>query len=236
MSQRRTAAFAAAGALALGAGGVATSGIAGAQGEDGVSGRFSLVMMVHTSSSSFGDLPGVKPWDGARKKTSGFTYRSIPCTGNAPVNNIASDLPSYGTRVKNSRAPSSMRAHPFKFRVRKRRGTWQIVGTITFTVCKLGAGPTPANDPVPDETKPKIRVSFVAPFKREGHELARFRGRFRITGGTQRYQDLTGKGEIAGYLFCFAPQGCTQVGYVYRDAQFTMSGRYKDPTPDLAAG
>lgn len=204
--------------------------------QSGVRGNFSLIMMIHTRSSSFGDLPGVRPWNGARTEGTSFEYRSIPCTGNAPVNNISSDLPSYGTRVTGSRAPSSLRAHPFGFRLRKnRRGKWEMLGSIRFTVCKLGPGPTPSNDPVPDADKPHFDVGFRARFKRETAELVRWEGRFRLDGGSQRYKDLEGSGRIAGYFFCFAPEGCTRHESKLLDGQFVMHGRYRDPTPDLGA-
>jgi len=206
---------------------------AGAQ-ERGVSGYFSLIMMVHTSSSSYGDLPGVNPWSGSRRNGGSFVYRSIPCTGNAPVNNISSDLPSYGTRVAGSRAPSSLRAHPFRFTVRKEDREWMIRGTMTLTVCKLDQGPTPSDDPVPDESKPKIRVAFEAKLGTRTPESTPWTGTFRLRGGTGRYEDLTGAGTIAGYLFCFAPAGCAQLGGNYLDGQLVMNGTYRDPTPELA--
>ena len=207
------------------------------QSSTGVKGRFSLVMMIHTRSSSFGDLAGVTPWNGVRTEGASFEYRSIPCRGNAPVNNIASDLPSYGTRVRGSRAPSSMRAHPFGFKLRKNRnGKWEMLGGIRFTVCHLRPGPTPSNDPVADTEKPYINVGFRARFRRESPELLRWEGRFRLNGGSQRYNDLSGSGTIAGYFFCFAPEGCVAHGGKYLDGQFVMQGSYRDPTPDLAGG
>lgn len=237
------------GAMALGgestlAGSSGGSGSSGSQPTatasqtgDGVKGRFSLVMMIHTRSSSFGDLPGVTPWNGVRTQGASFEYRSIPCQGNAPVNNIASDLPSYGTRVRGSRAPSSMRAHPFGFKLRKNsRGKWEMIGAVRFTVCHLRPGPTPSNDPVADVQKPYIDVGFRAKFKRESPEMLRWEGRFRLNGGTQRYDDLTGSGTIAGYFFCFAPEGCVAHDRKYLDGQFVMQGTYRDPTPDLAGG
>ncbi len=136
-----------------------------------------------------------------------------------------------------SRVPSSMRAHPFSIRVRKSRGNWQLLGNITFTVCKLGPAPTPPNDPVPDEQKPKIFVRFRADFKRFNAEYVRFQGRYRLAGGTQRYEDLTsprGGGDMAGYLFCFASEGCAAKGGRYLDGQFTMQSFYRDPTPQLS--
>jgi hypothetical protein len=233
-----TGAVLSAGIAGVALAGPATAAKAPAQAaqEEGVRGDFSAVMMIHTSSSSFGNLPDVNPWGGERRTRDTFRYRSIPCTGNAPVNNISSDLPSYNTRVAGSRAPSSMRAHPFRFRVRKNAdGEWEMSGGITFTVCKLAGGPTPANDPIPDPNKPKIRVRFRSTFTKMTNESLHFAGRFRLTGGTQRYEDLTGSGEIAGYFMCFNPQGCAALGGKYLDGQFVMHGQYRDPTPNLAA-
>jgi hypothetical protein len=224
------------GSAAIVGGAPAQRSAASAAPDAGVKGSFSLVMMVHTSTGGFGALPGVNPWNGTYAPGSGFKYRSIPCTGNAPVNNIASDLPSYGTRVAGSRAPSSMRAHPFGFRVRKYKGRWEMLGSVRFTVCKLAGGATAQGDPVADADKPQIVVGFRAPFKRETSEVVRWKGRFTITGGTQRYADLKGSGEIAGYFMCFAPEGCAATGGKYLDGQFTMQGDYSDPTPELAEG
>lgn len=227
------AAVAALTALAIGVG----SGSAGSRQPaqaPGIGGEFSLIMMVHTSSGGFGDLPGVNPWNGARRSGGRFVYRSIPCAGMAPVNNISSDLPSYNTRVKGSRAPSSMRAHPMAFTVRKRDGRMQITGRIRFTVCQLKGGPTAPDDPVSDEQKPKIDVHFRADFKRTTDEALRWSGTFRLRGGTGRYEDLTGSGRIAGYFFCFAEDGCNALGGNYLDGQMVLEGKYRDPTPDLA--
>ncbi len=138
--------------------GLAQVGPSAAQGpadDRPVSGHFSLNMMVHTTRSTPNfSVPATVRWGGAKRIGRSFSYRSIPCTGAAPVNNISSDLPSYGTRVRGSRAPSSMRAHPFRIRVRRARaGGWESVGRIQFTVCQLKGGPTPDPDPVPDAQK-----------------------------------------------------------------------------------
>jgi hypothetical protein len=206
-----------------------------AQSSQGVRGSFSLQQMFHTSSSQFGNLPGVRPWNGRSRSDSSFVYRGIPCTGQAPVNNIASNLPTYNGRILGSRSPASTRFHPFRFRVqRTRRGT-EMLGQITMTVCQLRNGPTPNPDPVADPRKPKIRFSFRARFQRQNVEELRFDGTFRILGGTGRYDDLTGSGSISGYLFCFAPQGCNGTGRRFLDGQVSMQGRYADPTPELSA-
>ncbi len=204
----------------------------------GVTGNFSLIQMVHqTQNTPSGPvtLPGVNPWDGSNNPTVRYTYRSIPCTGPAPVNNIASDLPSYNNRVRGSRSPSSMRAHPFTFKLVKVKGRWRMRGQITFTVCKLDGGATKSPDPIPDANKPKIVMRFDTAYRRVNPETLRFNGVLKVAGGTGRYADLTGKGTIAGYLFCFG-QECAKRGGKYLDGQFAIQGDYRDPTPDLAAG
>lgn len=205
-------------------------------GSQGVRGSFSLQQMFHTSTSQFPTLPGVRPWDGVSRSSTSFVYRGIPCTGQAPVNNIASNLPTYNGRVENSRSPSSTRFHPIRFQVRKTSRGTEMLGEITMTVCQVRGGPTPNPDPVPDASKPKIRIAFRAMFKRSNAEEVRFGGTFRIRGGTQRYEDLTGTGTVAGYLFCFAPKGCGGTGGKFLDGQISLQGRYADPTPDLTNG
>jgi len=190
--------------------------------------------MVHTTQGGFGNLPGVNPWDGLDRPDERYTYRSIPCTGPAPVNNIASDLPTYNNRVSGSRSPASMRAHPFTFKLLKIKGRWRMRGQITFTVCKLSGGPTKSPDPIPDANKPKIIVRFDTAYRRMSNETLRFNGIAKVRGGTGRYSDLTGEAKMAGYLFCFAPEGCANKGGKYLDGQFVLHGDYKDPTPDLA--
>jgi hypothetical protein len=219
------------GAAALGGAG---TGVAQTRDRD-IEGDFSLIMMVHTSESTSNfAAPETRPWNGTRTPNIRYTYRSIPCTGAAPVNNISSDLPSYGTRVKGSRAPSSLRAHPFRIRLRRaKEGGWEMLGRMVLTVCKLGPGPTPASDPVPDADKPKIYVNFRARFKKHSEENLNWTGTFRLAGGTQRYRGIRGTGSIAGYFFCFNPEGCAKTGRKYRDGQLVMHGTYRDTTPQL---
>jgi hypothetical protein len=203
-----------------------------AAGEGEARGRFSLIMMVHTNASAGNFNVPTQPWNGDLRDGALFNYRSIACTGNAPVNNISSDLPSYNTKVPGSRVPSSMRAHPLTFRLRRTNGRWTMRGQIDFTVCQLRSGPTPRDETVADRDKPKIRVRYTARFARSTPEAIRWHGRFRIVGGTQRYDDLRGSGDIAGYFFCFQPGSCTESGE-YADGQFVMHGSYRDPTPQL---
>lgn len=210
--------------------GVIASGAASAGGSAGLTDKFSLILMVHTL-----DSPKTTPWDGKLANDGKiFTYRSIACTGNAPVNNISSDLPSFNGRVAGSSLPNSLRGHPFAFRtVKTKRNGWMLRGIITIKVCKLGSGPTQSPDPVPDEQKPQINVKFlVKPKKVNGDDL-HFSGKFQLRGGTGRYEGLTGSGQIAGYFLCFASGGCKQFGY-YHDVQFVMHGTYKSPDPQLS--
>lgn len=201
---------------------------------DGVArGRFSLIMMVHTNASAGNFRVPTRPWDGTLRDGALFTYRSIACSGNAPVNNISSDLPAYNTKVRGSRVPSSMRAHPLYMRLAKTERGWVMRGEIEFTVCKLGPGPTPRNDSTSDAERPKITVRYKARFARSSQESTRWHGRFRIVGGTQRYEDLRGTGHLAGYFFCFQREGCKANGGNYADMQFVMHGNYADPTPRL---
>ena len=219
--------------------GIALVGILGAsaaspaQGTRGVSGRFSLVMMSHTTSAG-AQLPGVNPWNGSRQASNErFAYRSIPCSGPAPVNNLSTDLPSYNGRVAGSRLPNSARAHPISFRVvRVRGGGSEIRGNITLTVCKLASGPTATPDPIPDAQKPKIRVFFRAGFARTSLQEVSFSGTFKLIGGSGRYRDLTGAGRIAGYITCFGEQGCGP-DRTLLDTQYTLQGNFRDPTPQL---
>lgn len=219
-------------AMLVVAAGAAAHSATTSESDEAISGRFSTVLMVHTKSQTYGNLPGVRAWDGTRTAGEVFAYRSIPCTGNAPVNNIGTDLTSYNGRVKGSRLPGNIRAHPFAFRFVRKDGKLRMQGYIELVACKLGPGPTPSNDRVPDRDKPRIRIRFFADSFTVSEETVRFHGRFVLRGGTGRYEDLRGSGDMAGYFLCFDPSGCKAAGN-YADAQMTFQGSYTDPTPQL---
>ncbi len=196
---------------------------------------FSLMQMVHTVPSHGG--PPV-PWDGESPGT--FRYNSIPCEGRAPVNNIASNLPSFNSRIPGSASPVPTRNHPFEFTVRQGATPNEILmdGRITLTVCSVQRWPL--NDPRPDPAKSKIFFEFTSTAEKESPEEVHFDGRFRITGGTDIYEGLTGEGRIHGYLFCFnavpaedVPAGGFCGGTEYRDGQYTMTGWYNAPRTAL---
>ena len=186
-----------------------------------VEGSFGLAAMVHTP-----DWPSntdVAPWDGTGSGE--FVYRAIPCSGNAPMNNISSNLPTYNALIPGSRSPASTRSHPFRFTVRDGRMT----GSIQLTVCKLAPGPT--QDAVSDASRSRINISFQADASRRAAEETVFSGTFRIVGGTGRYEKLTGEGTIRGYFMCFDPKGCAEgnKGY-FRDMQYVLEGKFSDPS------
>ena len=224
-----TAAALACTAISLTVGG----GAGAAKAPAGVRGHFSLLIMAHTLASipQF-SVPATTPWNGALRRASTFSYRSIPCTGNAPLNNVSSDLPTYNARVAGSRPPASMRAQPFQFQLQKTKKGWGLRGRIDFTVCNLTGGPNPATDPVPDVNKPKIFITFRTKLASRAPESISWFGTFKIVGGTERYAGLKGSGRIGGYFFCFAPEGCPAKG-AYLDTQMVLEGTYSDPTPQL---
>jgi hypothetical protein len=185
-----------------------------------IQGTFTVFSMAHTSK-----WPGtskVNPWDG--KSNGAFVYASAPCSApNAPINNASSDLPSYNTRIPGSRVPSSTRTHDLH--VNAQNGN--INGTIELTVCQLAPGPTA--DGVKDSDRDRIFFKFTATPDIISSQSATFRGNFKITGGTGRYSDLTGEGQIVGYFFCFDQKDCEGENGRYRDVQFSLQGTYLAP-------
>lgn len=195
-------------------------------------GVFSLFAMVHTMS--FEGAAGWEetvPWGGDTRGGGPFSYASMPCTGEAPVNNVSSDLPALGGAVPGSRVPVSMRTHPLRFDVAEEGGTVRLRGSITLVVCQLQPGPTAKPDPVADGDKPRIEVWWEAAVDRRARALVSWRGTFGLAGGTGRYEPLGGEGEVAGYFFSSEPDG-----EVFRDGQYAMIGRFRIPEDAAAAG
>lgn len=185
----------------------------------GIEGTFGLAAMVHTH-----DWPNnaeVIPWDG--RSNGEYVYRAIPCSGNAPMNNISSNLPTYNSMIPQSRSPASTRSHPFKFAV----SNGKISGSINLTVCKLGPGPT--KDEQPDAKRDRILINFQADSNKRTAEEVIFSGPFTIVGGTGRYERLKGQGTIHGYFMCFDPKGCVENQGKFRDMQYVLDGKFSDP-------
>ena len=188
---------------------------------EGVEGTFGLAAMVHTKD--WPNNPAVVPWDG--KANGEFIYSAIPCAGNAPMNNIGTNLPTYNGMIPGSRSPASTRSQPFKFGVRDGK----MSGSINLIVCKLGPGPT--TDGKPDGDRDQIMIEFTADSQNRTAEETIFSGPFSIKGGTGRYSKLKGEGTIRGYFMCFDPNGCADGNKgMFRDMQYVMDGKFNDPT------
>lgn len=194
-----------------------------------VEGAFSLFAMVHTMTLE-GPEGAVEthPWDGVA--AGGFSYASMPCSGDAPVNNVATDLPALGGTMSGSRVPVSVRSHPLRMEVDASGG---LRGSIALTVCRLGPGPTADPDPVADLAKPRIKVGFEGAVDRRDATFVPWSGTFTLRGGTGRYAQLGGEGHIAGYFFSKDAQEGAARGALL-DGQYAMIGRYRIPAP--AAG
>jgi hypothetical protein len=182
--------------------------------------------MAHTA-----DWPGrsaVAPWDG--QSDGDCVYRAIPCSGNAPVNNLSSNLPSYNSLIAGSRSPASTRSHPFRFTVTNGR----LVGSIDLTVCQLAPGP--CDDGIDDAQRDRIYVRFEAQadVQTTASEVT-FSGRFTLVGGSGRYEQLTGTGTIQGAFFCLqrpGEAGDPATSTMLRDVQYALVGTYADPAFD----
>ena len=192
---------------------------------------FALFAMVHTRSYDTPDGPrDTRPWDGAPDAAGVFTYASMPCSGQAPVNNVSSDLPALGGALPGSTVPVSTRTHPLSFEVGRDGGGVRLRGGIVLTVCHLGPGPTEEADPTPDLERPRITLDWEAAVGTRTDELVTWHGRFTLTGGTGPYADLAGEGDVAGYFFTF-DRNRRPGDPALRDAQYALVGRYRVPRP-----
>ena len=192
--------------------------------------RFSLIAMAHTSPRTARGLPievETTPWDG--KATGGpFSYASAPCTADAPINNVSTNLASLNTRLEGSRSPASARLHPIAFEVLSSDGgSGEMRGTVELTVCQPRFGVTPPGKP--DTERERITFEYTARFTQPTQEEATWAGDFRIREATGVYEGLRGSGQIAGYFMCLGPERCAQRGG-FRDAQVALIGSY-DPPP-----
>lgn len=193
--------------------------------------RFSLIGMAHTSPSTARGLPievETAPWDG--QATGGpFSFASAPCSADAPINNVSTNLASLNTRLEGSRSPASTRLHPLEFEiVSLEDGKGEMEGSVDLTVCQPRFGVTPPDDSTPDTERDRIRFAFTADFLQPTPEETTWHGEFRIESGTGAYEGIEGSGQIAGYFMCLGPDRCEQLGG-FRDAQVTMIGSYKAP-------
>lgn len=196
---------------------------AGADGGESGGEPFSLVHMSHTFADD------AHAWDGSSDDGT-YTYISAPCNFDAPVNNNATNLPTFNARMEGTSSPASTRFQPLEFEVTPGEdGAGELQGTIRMTVCQLERGPTPEDDPVPDAEKDHISFDFNANYQQTSDEEVAWDGTFDITGGSGTYEELTGSGELSGYFTCaFTPDDCADTGE-FSDLQLVMIGRYEHP-------
>lgn len=192
--------------------------------------RFNLIGMAHTAPRTARGLPievDTEPWDGT--STGGpYSFASAPCSADAPINNVSTNLVSFNTRLEGSRSPASTRLHPFEFEVLSLAdGAGEMRGTIDLTVCQPRFGVTPP-DGGPDTERERISIEFTADFTQPTAEETTYAGQFEITEGTGPYEGIRGSGEITGYFMCLGPERCAQLGGP-RDAQVVMVGSYEAP-------
>jgi uncharacterized protein affecting Mg2+/Co2+ transport len=205
----------------------------GAPDEDFGGDWFNVIAMAHTSpvTPQGWDVPlETTPWDGQSEGT--FSYSSIACADDAPINNISTNLTTLNTRLPESRSPASTRLHPIEFEVADwQNGAGSIEGTVTMVACQLRAGLTPEDEEVPDEEKDRIVFSFTGDVERTAAEEIRYTGTFEITDATGQYEGMTGEGQIGGYIMCLGPDDCADFGE-FRDIQVAMVGTYDHPDLD----
>lgn len=118
-----------------------TGAVAGG-GEQAREGTFCLFAMVHTLRFDAPDgPPDTVPWDG-RAPGGPFSSASKPCSAEAPVNNVSSDLPVLGGVLEHGRVPSSTRTHPLRFEVSRAGGAAVLRGTISRVASSGSRWPT----------------------------------------------------------------------------------------------
>lgn len=208
----------------------ATDGGGGAQ-VDEFDSRFNLIGMAHTSPRTARGLEievDTTPWDGA--STGGpYSFASAPCSADAPINNVSTNLTSFNTRLEGSRSPASTRLHPLEFEVLSLEdGKGEMRGSISLTVCQPRFGVTPPDDATADTDRDSIAIEFTADFTQPTAEETTYAGEFEITEGTGPYEGIRGSGHIAGYFMCLGPERCEQQG-AFRDAQVVLLGSYEAP-------
>ena len=187
---------------------------------------FGLVQMGHTAHAF---AENARAWDGT--STEGrFAYVSAPCSADAPVNNNATNLATFNSRLPGARSPASTRMHPLQFEVnRTEERVGDLSGTLSLTVCQLTSGSTPEDDSTPDAERDRITLKWSATPRRTSEEEIVFDGRFDIQEGTGRYEGITGSGTLHGYFTCaYVPGDCEAAG-AFTDVMVIMIGTYEHP-------
>ncbi len=201
----------------------------GGEDEKGVRGDISLD--VHTHSSEFGSPSGAPtlfettPLPFPISKGANFSYSAIPCRFPAPFNDKALNFTPDYPGLEDPAAVRFLVEGTVTKAIRSgERGT--VKGTITTFLCEG------------DREGDKIFIEFEAQFVVTSANVATVEGTFRITGGTGRFEDITGSGSFTGDpgFTCLPPvlrrnqaENCADLG-AFSDAVFDLRGSFQDPT------
>lgn len=193
---------------------------------NGAEETFGLVQMGHTAHNF---AENSRAWDGTSAEGP-YAYISAPCSASAPVNNNATNLATFNSRLPGARSPASVRLHPLQFEVTSaEEGANKLKGTVSLTVCQLFSESTSADDPTPDPQKDRIIFNWSATSRQTSPEEVVFDGRFEIEKGTGRYEGITGQGTLHGYFMCaYVPNDCQAAGK-FTDVMVLMTGTYEHP-------
>ncbi len=200
-------------------------------GEDQQGARGEISLDVHTHSSEFGSPSGrptlfeTTPLPFAITKGANFSYSAIPCEFPAPFNDRALNFtPDYPGIEDPAAVRYLVEGTVTKAMRSGERGT--VKGTITTFLCEG------------KQEGDKIFIEFEAQFVVTSENVATVEGTFRITGGTGRFEDITGSGSFTGDpgFTCLPPvlrrnqaENCADLG-AFSDAVFDLRGSFQDPT------
>lgn len=195
-----------------------------------------LTQTVHTHSEPFGSPSGADLLFGTDPLgfpiTEGsFRYSSVACEDPAPFNDVALRFhPEYPGVDSPAKVRYLVEGTVTDVSESGDRAT--VEGTITTILCE---------GPNLEQEGDRYFVDFEGMLVRTSDNEAQLRGgTFEITGGTGRFQDLSGQGSIKGRFTCLPPvlqrnnaQSCADLG-AFSDAIFRLTGSFADPTVDNA--
>ncbi len=171
-----------------------------------------------------------------------FTYSTITCaTAFPPWNSFGLHFePDYPGVNEGATDQGASVRHELRGTVTKSTasGTGKVRGTVTTFLCENGM----RTDQIVSRYKAKLRPTSATTVPLVGGGpvpttggLA-LAGKFKIVGGTGRFEDLEGRGRMIGQLTCLqstltrnAASSCTALG-AYSEAPFQLRGRFRDPT------
>ncbi|MDP8932329.1 MAG: hypothetical protein M3O70_28195 [Actinomycetota bacterium] len=209
------------------------------QGPPGARGDLTLLVHTHSSERTLFQPPDPLPVGFREGET--FTYSSIPCTREAPVNNAGFDAdPNYpgvdeGPNPRPARG--GQQAPPDTAPVRHIvQGTvtqlnpnnkGKVEGTITTILCE--------KQPGGGATEHQFVSTFKGHFDQVSDEEVNITGHWRISEGEGTFEDLKGHGKLEGTFECLSFSGpttnCAQrQPPVYADFHAVLTGKYSDPT------